>query len=231
MVVKMSSIFNVILTLASIVTQSNAVNGKPCPPLGAVLPAPRQPSRDVIVAEAVKVLKAKFDNITSTYNDSAVSIGVQSIWEDVPIVNFHWTPPIKSKNSTKEVTIDTVYRIGSASKVFTVLSVLQQGDLISFEDPVTKYLPALLQNQKNGTDIEAVRWDQVTVGSLASHVSGIGRDIAFDMAVGGNPKFNQKMGLPPLDPKTMPKCAGIMGSKACTEQGMLLLDTPVYANV
>ncbi|KAK4186759.1 beta-lactamase-like protein [Podospora australis] len=220
MVAKMSSILNVIFTLASIVTQSNAINGKPCPPLGAVLPAPKQPSRDVIVAEAVKALKAKFDTITSALNDSAISIGVQSIWEDAPMVNLHFTPPVKNENGTKEVNIDTIYRIGSASKVFTVLSVLQQS--ISFEDRVTKYLPELSRNQKNGSDIEAVRWEEVTVGSLASHVSGIGRDMAFDIAV--NPGMDsewQKYGLPAADPKTRPKCAGILGSKACTGEDLL----------
>jgi CubicO group peptidase (beta-lactamase class C family) len=46
-------------------------------------------------------------------------------------------------------------------------------------DPVTKYLPELLDGTGDQDDqdaIEYVQWEDVTVGQLASHMSGIARD-------------------------------------------------------
>ncbi|KAK4174318.1 beta-lactamase-like protein-like protein 2 [Triangularia setosa] len=212
----------------------SGVESKACPPLGAVLPPPRQPSKEFAVIEAVKSLKATFDKVTSRYNASAVSIGVQSIYEDIPFVDLHYTPPIKNKNSTETVTADTVYRIGSCTKVFTVLALLQQKN-IRWDEPVTKYLPELKRNQAEGTDIEAVHWDSVTIGALASHISGIGRDLAFDLANFPVPFFQaEKMGLQPLDDKARANhCSGLGVTKACSKQDVLKnmpLRHPQYAS-
>jgi CubicO group peptidase (beta-lactamase class C family) len=46
-------------------------------------------------------------------------------------------------------------------------------------DPVTKYLPELLDGTGDQDDqdaIEYVQWEDITVGQLASHMSGIARD-------------------------------------------------------
>ncbi|KAK0702439.1 beta-lactamase [Apiosordaria backusii] len=207
------------------------VESKACPPLRPVLPPPRQPSKEAAVTEAVKVLQAKFTEITSRYNASAVSIGVQSIHEDSPFVDLHHTPSIKNENGTESVTADTVYRIGSCTKIFTVLALLQQKN-IRWDEPVTKYLPELKQNQARGTEIEAVQWHSVTIGALASHVSGIGRDIAFDLA--NFPTFKAvEMGLQPLDNARRAKhCSGLGGTKVCSREDVLKnmpLRHPQYA--
>lgn len=208
---------NLILFLSVPALIWTTASGKPCPPLGAVLPASRQPSQEPVVHEAFKAFASKFIGIVSKLNASAVSIGVQSIHEDRPIFDIHYTPPNKNETGTKEVTADTVYRAGSITKLFTVLSVLQQST-ISLEDPVTKYLPELNQNQRNGSAIEAVDWDQVTVGALASHVSGIGRDFGLDLAVFPFPFA--ETGLPPFNNATRPDCSGLPGTRLCLEQGM-----------
>ncbi|KAK4194823.1 beta-lactamase-like protein-like protein 2 [Triangularia verruculosa] len=210
---------------------SYGVESKACPPLGAVLPPPKQPSKESAVIEAVKVLQEKITNITSHYNASAISIGVQSVHENTPIVDLHHTPATKNANGTQKVTADTVYRIGSCTKVFTVLALLQQKN-IRWDEPVTKYLPELKQNQPEGTEIEAVQWDSITIGALASHVSGIGRDLAFDLA--NFPGFpGEKMGLKPLTNDTRARhCSGLGNTKACGEQAVLInmpLRHPQYA--
>ncbi|KAK4653981.1 hypothetical protein QC762_400090 [Podospora pseudocomata] len=222
--VKTTSILSLIVVAAF---RLPGADGKPCPPLGAVLPPPRRPSKDSVVAEAVKSLEAVFASMTSRYNASAVSIGVRSIHEDVPLVDLHYTPPIKNKNGTEEVTADTVYRIGSCTKLFTVLSLLQQTK-IRWDEPVTRYLPELEENQVHGTEIEAVQWQHVTIGALASHVSGIGRDLAFDLA--NFPSFPaEKMGLPPLQEKTRARhCSGLGNTTACEEEGERLSGSEMY---
>lgn len=59
---------------------------------------------------------------------------------------------------------DSIYRIASTTKLFTVyLLLLKVGDGI-FNDPVPKYLPELAGIQN---------WDEITVGALAGYMGGI----------------------------------------------------------
>lgn len=148
-----------------------------CPPLGPVLPAPTSPSSDAAVNLAVSLFSSRFAGITSPFVDSAVSISVRSIHEDTNLLDLHYTPPNRGANSTAVVDGDTVFRVGSISKVFTVLGVLKHG--IAFDDPVTKYLPELAElGSADGVDndVTAVSWGDITIGALASHMSGIGND-------------------------------------------------------
>lgn len=98
------------------------------------------------------------------------------------MLEFHHTPAISDNTSTAVIDSQTIYRIGSISKLFAVLSVLTQGH-IKLEDPITKYVPELRQLKSeatpNANDITAVNWDQVTVGSLTTHMGGIGADRTY----------------------------------------------------
>lgn len=151
-----------------------------CPPLGPVLPAPTSPSSSSPVQSAVSGLADYFTNITSPFVGSAVSISVSSIHEDGKLVDLHYTPPSRGAGSTAEVDGDTIYRIGSVSKAFTALGVLKAG--IRMDDPVTLYLPELRDlGAADGvnSDITAVNWDDITIGALASHMSGIGAECNY----------------------------------------------------
>jgi len=66
----------------------------------------------------------------------------------------------------KEVNGDTIYRIASVSKLFTVFSLLVQEGL-NLDDFVWQHVPEL-------TDIDNFR--EITLRMLASHLSGIARD-------------------------------------------------------
>lgn len=141
---------------------SAALNGH-CPPLGAVLPAPTIPSACAAVQAAIYEFQNDFTSLTSGFGSSAVSVSVKSIHQPDKLLDLHHTPPTRDPSSTNVVDANTVYRIASISKIFTTLGVLHKG--IRMDDPVTKYLPDL------GTD-----WDDITIGALASHMSGIGLD-------------------------------------------------------
>lgn len=168
-----------ILSAGSLLHQ--AVLGDPdghCPPLGPVLPAPTSPSTDSAIQSAVAGFSETFTSITGSFASSAVSLSVRSIHErGAGLLDLHHTPPDRGAGSTASVDGDTVYRVGSVSKVFTVLGVLRTG--IRFDDPVTSYLPELRGlGAADGVhdDISAVAWDDITIGALASHMSGIGLD-------------------------------------------------------
>jgi CubicO group peptidase (beta-lactamase class C family) len=78
-----------------------------------------------------------------------------------------------------EVTTDTVFQIGSISKVYTATLVMQLVDeaLVALDAPVTEYLPELTL-----ADPEAAR--QVTVRQLLCHTAGIDGDVFDDFGRG-----------------------------------------------
>jgi CubicO group peptidase (beta-lactamase class C family) len=147
-----------------------------CPPLGAVLPAPKTPSSDATVKASLQTLKTTFESFTSNFSQTAISIGVQSIHENAPLLDLHHTPATSDNRSTTTVNSKTVYRLGSITKLFPVLAVLQLPG-VNWEDPVTKFLPELsqLKNQVSEVnELTVVDWDSLTIGALASHLSGLG---------------------------------------------------------
>ncbi|RSL62640.1 hypothetical protein CEP54_005570 [Fusarium duplospermum] len=191
-----------------------AAKNNHCPPLGPVLPAPTSPSTSDAVKTAVKTLTEGLKALTGSFNNTAMSIGMVSLHEDEPILNVHHTPANLDARGVKEVDADTVYRIGSVSKAFTVLAALKLSD-VSMDDAVTKYLPQLRelgkqQDEKN--NITVVDWDLISLQALASHMGGIPADLATDLA--SFPIDWTKLGLP--EAKDVLGCIGFSGVKACT---------------
>lgn len=170
------SLFESLLVLANV---AFAARDGLCPPLGPVLPAPITPSSHESVQAAIQSITDRFQNLTAALNTTAISVAVRSIHETLPMLEFHYTPPVLDKTGASAIDSETIYRIGSISKIFAALSVLTQGKM-KLEDPITKYVPELLQLKRHAVpvanDVTAVNWDQVTIGSLASHMSGIGTD-------------------------------------------------------
>ena len=64
-----------------------------------------------------------------------------------------------------EITSDSVFRIGSISKQFTAMAIvlLEERGLLSFDDPINKYIPDLIEYDHN-----------VTIRHLIHHFSGLG---------------------------------------------------------
>jgi CubicO group peptidase (beta-lactamase class C family) len=156
-----------------------ALNGH-CPPLGPVLPAPTNPGKHEAVPAAAAALRDILSQMTASYNGSAVAIGVKSIHETDLLFEYTYTPPNKDKRGVQEVDLDTVFRLGSLTKVFTPLALLKLKDRgVSLDDPITKYVPelrALKDQAREDSPVWAVEWDEVTLGSLASHMAGIPSD-------------------------------------------------------
>ncbi|KAL0933625.1 uncharacterized protein CTRU02_210424 [Colletotrichum truncatum] len=211
-----------LVAITALLAGTQAAN--PCPPQGQTLPSTNSPSSSTIVKETLLKVKESLVNFTSAdaLNSTGIAIGIKSIHEDAPLFEFYHTPAIAEASSTKEVTIDTVFRGGSITKLFTVLAALQNCN-IKGSDPVTKYLPRLKKEDlktEDGATFNLIPWDQITVEDLASHVSGIGGDIATDLAI--FEKFPWKaMGLPSVANDTRPKCSGLQGTKACTTDDLL----------
>ncbi|KAK4207241.1 beta-lactamase/transpeptidase-like protein [Rhypophila decipiens] len=210
-----------ILALSTHAVTVSAARDGHCPPLGAVLPVPTKPSADPAVQSAVSAFKAIMDELaqSAVLNTSAMAIGVKSIHEETPLLEWTFTPPeeYRDPRGVQQVDFDTVFRIASLSKVFPVLGVLLQNG-VSIEDPVTKYVPelrALNEQARAQTPIWTTDWDSVTIGSLMSHTAGIAVDMPTDIAEHAD---LSDYGFPPLNESRLMNCSGLLNTPECDRQ-------------
>ncbi|PSN72081.1 beta-lactamase/transpeptidase-like protein [Corynespora cassiicola Philippines] len=93
-------------------------------------------------------------------------------------LQFHYTSPeIIASNGTHKVDGDSIYKVASITKVFTVLTGLLNLNMTDWERPVTEIFPALAEFAKTypGQDDPAytIRWEQVTLSNLAAQIAGL----------------------------------------------------------
>lgn len=140
------------------------------PALACVLGAPAIPAADVPPAkpyEAVAAsLRALIRQESKDQDLPAVSIALVSGGQVVWAEGFGFAdPPAKIAASA-----DTVYRIGSVSKLFTDVAIMQQVEkgVIDLDAPVSQYLPGFHPGNPYKTPI--------TLRELMSHRSGLTRE-------------------------------------------------------
>ncbi|KAF3766158.1 beta-lactamase/transpeptidase-like protein, partial [Cryphonectria parasitica EP155] len=157
------------------------------------------------------------------------------------LVDLHYTPPVRQANSTTHVDGNTVYRVGSISKIFTALGILKVG--IQMDDVVTDYIPEFQGLEATGeasNPAVTVSWDDITIGALASHMSGIGLDLMLDLA--NIPEVWTSLGFPALASNSTPRCQGLYGLPPCSDSEFFHdfgkhhpvyapFTTPMYSNL
>lgn len=161
-----------------------------CPPLGSIFPAPKQLRADLGFSSACNKLNAALNKYVESVNQSLAGLSLQIFDANHASPLFSFASTSSSINTTlgvAEVDEDTVFRMASVSKLWTVLLILIEKGFAPFSDPITKYVPELrdeaIQMSLNATKIEDkidfVSWDEVTVGELASQLTGIARECPF----------------------------------------------------
>ncbi|KAI1178453.1 putative penicillin-binding protein [Nemania sp. FL0916] len=171
-------------------------------------------------------------------NGSSVSVTVTSTQDDEhrPFFDFHYTSPFLNHTAggTDHVTKNSVYRIGSISKLFTVYTLLVGYGWEHWDDPITRFIPELraAASSKARNPIDDPYWDKITIGDLASQLSGIGRDYNGDLV---NQDFPwMQAGLPELPPNEIPHCDDTSDTlPGCTRQEYfqgLIPRHPVFAS-
>lgn len=182
-----------------------------CPFYGPDVPAPRSPSKskDVIeTSDLVSNLILRGLVNTTIFgplsNTTSFSVQFFSLHEDQSIFSFDYTSPTlqNSTEGVKKVGQDTIYRIGSVSKLLTVYVFLAAAGDSSWSDPISKYIPELADYSSNSS-IASVNWDHVTVGALASHLGGVGRDARTSPTIEST--FTQ-LGLPSIPSSNISYC-------------------------
>ena len=182
-------------------TLSPLALGKLCPIQGPAFPAPKDVASSSTFTQAKNQLLNTLDKAIHASNTTEVlgidpdsisfSLQVFNTKKDQPLLEYYHTAP-SIQNSTvgvSEVDADTVFRIGSVSKLWTVLMLLIEKGDASFSEPVAKYVPELrdaaIELKQNVTmrddEIDHLRWDEVTLGELASHMAGAIRECTLSL--------------------------------------------------
>lgn len=177
------------LMLFAVASAATNIYNEPCPLYGQNYPAPASlASSSHVEAAAKSVLEqlVKARNATTIYgpldtDTTAFSLDFYSLDDEDPLFNYHYTPDKLASQRTsgvEQVDSDTVYRVGSVSKLWTIyLYLLAAGD-DSWNEPITSFIPELLDIAE-AQDLDPtsnVDWESITVGALASHLAGVGRD-------------------------------------------------------
>lgn len=154
-----------------------------CPILGPVFPPPSNLAASIAIQNATAALKVAIEDglRTGTLNSNLTSFSLEifSAQTSKPLFEFYHTAPVlASSNGTKTVGSDSIYRIGSISKLFSVYTFLVEAGDVHFNEPITKYVPELAAASRKAITnaVDFVDWNEVTIGNLASHMGGIGRD-------------------------------------------------------
>ena len=158
---------------------------------GPEFPPPQNLEADASVRTTLAALQSTLQSLSSSSNstlDPSTSFSIEafSSQSNEPLFQFHHAgSSVKaSTDGLKNITRDSIYRIGSVSKLPTVyLFLIEAGDTY-FSQPITKFVPELAaaaaaQNSsttEQNNALETTQWDQITIGALASQLAGIQRD-------------------------------------------------------
>lgn len=171
---------------------ANAI--KPCPLLGPIYPPPTSLSQDSTFSSALQDISSTLQEAIKAGNLSSDSISLQIFDKNDPgaLLSLSYTADaINTTLGVNQVDENTVFRIGSTSKLWTMLLLLIEDGFHPFQEPIGEYIPelrdAVIELSRNSTKrydgIDFTKWNEVTVGDLANHLAGIARDCELPRVV------------------------------------------------
>jgi CubicO group peptidase (beta-lactamase class C family) len=178
---------SVLLWLLAVASRGGAQVAGSCPLLGKAYPAATSPSNTKSMRDARESFSAilseslrngitdfgPLDNRSTTF-----SIAVFSSHEVHPLFEFHHLGENPAHPTLSGVlNKDTLYRVGSVTKVHAIYALLAKLGNKYWEEPVTKFVQELAVTRASRDT--GVKWSEVTLGALASHLSGITRDCNY----------------------------------------------------
>ncbi|GKT52275.1 beta-lactamase-like protein sdnR [Colletotrichum spaethianum] len=178
--------FTFLTVSIALATLASAQLGKlnNCPLLG-----PAYPPADLQRSRAIKDAKKSFaklidDAIATGETDlgklntatTSFSVGVFSAHSDEFLYEHHHRGTKLNGTLAGDVlNADTLYRIGSVSKLLTVYTYLVKLGPAYWHEPITKFVPELAEFSA-GDRVHRVQWSEVTLGALAGHMAGLQRN-------------------------------------------------------
>ncbi|KAK5172736.1 uncharacterized protein LTR77_002856 [Saxophila tyrrhenica] len=145
-----------------------------------------EPKFKSVAEELADTLERKVE--AKLYDGLTFSASIFSTCSDDLLWQYHHSSK-GLKNSTqgaKKVDADSIYRIGSISKLLTIyLWLLEDGDR-HFNVPITDYLPTLTEYAAESSGLTST-WTDITIGDLAGQMAGLSRDYGLaDLAIPNN---------------------------------------------
>ncbi|KAL4947876.1 beta-lactamase/transpeptidase-like protein [Aspergillus filifer] len=195
-----------------------------CPLAGPIFPAPRS-ARDSpalknatvnFTSELKKILRPANGTQYTAIDPDLTSFAVQvySAHDQKPLFEYYHTATSARNNTigVNRVDEDTVFRVGSISKLWAVLVLLTESGDAALHEPVYKYIPELevivedaKGNEALSDEIDNVNWEEITIGELASQMAGLERSYGLgDRATNQEPMI--EIGFPELKKALVPKC-------------------------
>ena len=150
-------------------------------------------------------------DVVAEIRNVTFSLGVFSLNDPgATDLQFHYTSPeiANAPNGTHKVNENSIYRIASLTKVFTVLAGLLNLKSTDWERPLTDIFPTLAdfaeKNPGEDNRMYLTQWDKVTPSALAAQIAGVTRDVfpfgAGDIILQILPElFDPGLGLPPVN--------------------------------
>ena len=160
--------------------QAAALPTEDCPLLGPAFPSYVDNGNSDIFKKAVDSFPKAIDGLLTSgvvsNTTSSIVIDVFSTHTGKTLYNYtRIAPQLPSDALTAgKLDLDTIYRTGSVSKLFTVYALLIKGGFAVFEDPVTKWVPELKASRTEADRVTKIFWEDITVGALASQMGGTG---------------------------------------------------------
>lgn len=154
-------------------------------------------------------------------------------------LQFHYTSPeiANAPNGTHKVDADSIYRVASITKVFTVLAGMLELESTDWDRSLASIFPELgefaTKNPGKDDPIYTIEWDKVTPSALAAQIAGVPHEgfpapaEILSLFAGGSVPDPTTMGLPPpnaSDPIEFPPCATIAvnATSVCPPQQYML---------
>ncbi|KAL4982125.1 beta-lactamase/transpeptidase-like protein [Aspergillus falconensis] len=142
---------------------------------------------------------------------TSFAVQVYSARDSKPLLEYFHTATTARNNTlgVNHINEDTVFRIGSCSKIWTVLLLLMETGDALFHEPVSKYFPevrdAIEDLDGDVDDVDHARWEDVTIGDLVSQTSGMERSYGLGDH-SATPDLMERLGYPPLEEEEAPEC-------------------------
>jgi CubicO group peptidase (beta-lactamase class C family) len=162
----------------------------PCPIFRPSFAPPKCLQNANTFQTAITKLVNNLDNATTTgetgygpftHNETSFPLGMFDAHSPSSLLAYPYTAP-DLKNATEgvnEVTEDSIYRIGSLSKLLTAYTFLIEAGPEYLDRRVTDFVPTLREAQAQRSpeqnEIENTDWDAITLGALANHLASISR--------------------------------------------------------
>ena len=149
----------------------------PSEPLPAPILLSGTPDLVSLFTELDATIESTLKDTSAPWNTSITSFAIEVSSASETVWQKYHTALVLGDYTDGEptnVTGETVFRIASITKIFTVLALLLQQDLgrINLKDSLTVYLPELRNNDID----DGVRWEHISLESLASQLSGVPRE-------------------------------------------------------